>query len=257
MTSTTLDPIREYGFTAVPSAAEKVVDPAFQLHGPPPVAPVSMTPVPNTPVARRIQAYAREHLPAPTFNHSMRVYHYGLAMKYYYFRDWKFSDETYLLACMLHDIGATQQNLRATHLSFEFYGGLLALDVLQRPVDEHGSPNGDPQSVSPKAQAEGVAEAVIRHQDLCKVGSITALGQLIQLATILDNTGVHSQLVHPDTARDVIQHYPRLQWSDCFANTVREENRRKPWAHTTTLGEEDFPDSILGNAHAAPYEQNE
>lgn len=173
------DPIRQYGFTPVPSSAEKVIDEAVRLHYSPAVVPMAMTPVPDTPLARRIQAYAQTHLPQPTFHHSMRVYHLGLAMKLHFFPNWHFSDETYFLACMLHDIGASPENLRATHLSFEFYGGFLALDVLQRAGHE-----SELSAVSPRAQAESVAEAVIRHQDLCQVGSITAMGQLLQLATI-------------------------------------------------------------------------
>lgn len=105
----------------------------------------------------------------------MRVYHYGLAMKKYRFPEWKFTDETYYLTCLLHDIGTTDKNLRKTKMSFEFYGGLLALDVLQTDGEA---------VVAPKEQAESIAEAIIRHQDLCEVGTITVVGQLIQLATI-------------------------------------------------------------------------
>lgn len=173
------DSIREYGLTAVPSSAEEVVANAVQRRGSPPATLVSTTPVADTPLARRIQTYAQAHLPLPTFHHSMRVYHLGRAMKSHFFPDWQFSDETYFLTCMLHDIGASPENLEATHLSFEFYGGFIALDLLQR--SEGAS---EALAVSPKAQAESVAEAIIRHQDLSQVGSITAVGQLIQLATI-------------------------------------------------------------------------
>ncbi|KAK3363687.1 hypothetical protein B0T25DRAFT_420418, partial [Lasiosphaeria hispida] len=40
------------------------------------------------------------------------------------------SPSTLALTCLLHDIGTTHDNLRATQLSFEFYGGLLALNLL-------------------------------------------------------------------------------------------------------------------------------
>ncbi|EEQ85178.2 urea hydro-lyase/cyanamide hydratase [Blastomyces dermatitidis ER-3] len=79
----------------------------------------------------RIQAYASEHLPTPTYNHSRRVYHFGLAIKRHRFPSWSFSDETYFLACRLHDIGTTDEDLRRTRLSFEFYGGMLATEVLR------------------------------------------------------------------------------------------------------------------------------
>ena len=58
-------------------------------------------------------------------------------------------------------------------MSFEFYGGLLALELLQK--EGYGAP---------KAQAESVAEAIIRHQDLGESGKITGLGLLVQLATV-------------------------------------------------------------------------
>jgi cyanamide hydratase len=56
-------------------------------------------------------------------------------------------------------------------MSFEFYGGLIVLDVLAKEG-------------APKAQAESVAEAVIRHQDLGDTGTLTMIGALVQLATI-------------------------------------------------------------------------
>ena len=57
-------------------------------------------------------------------------------------------------------------------MSFEFYGGFLALQLLHNELQ------------APKAQAESVAEAIIRHQDLGQTGKITMVGQLIQLATV-------------------------------------------------------------------------
>lgn len=82
------------------------------------------------------------------------------------------SDETYLLTCLLHDIGTTDKNLTATLMSFEFYGGYLALELLKK--DLH----------APVDQAESVAEAIIRHQDLGESGNISSVGLLIQLATV-------------------------------------------------------------------------
>jgi cyanamide hydratase len=85
--------------------------------------------------------------------------------------------ETYFLTCVLHDIGTTQENIHGTLMSFEFFGGFLALDLLQK----YGAP---------KAQAESVAEAIIRHQDLGDVGTISTVGQLIQLSTLFGTSKV-------------------------------------------------------------------
>ncbi|KAE8149810.1 hypothetical protein BDV25DRAFT_122197 [Aspergillus avenaceus] len=241
----TSDPETVYGLTPVPASASALLS-ALSLSSEVPFISVDDTPIPQTALAQRVEAYARSHLPTPTYNHSLRVYHYGLAIKQYAFPSWGFTDETYFLACLLHDIGTTEENLNKTKLSFEFCGGFLALDLLQNPFPEG--------AVAPQDQAESVAEAIIRHQDLRETGKITAVGQLLQLATIFDNTGAHAHLVHPSTVENVSKHYPRQQWSQCFAATIGRENRLKPWAHTTVLGEEAFPAKVLGNTLMAPYE---
>jgi cyanamide hydratase len=99
-----------------------------------------------------------------------------------------------------------------------------------------------------------VAETVIRHQDLGETGTLTRIGALIQLATIFDNMGGNPQLVDKATIESVVEAYPRLKWSGCFAKTIRKENGLKPWAHTTHLGEEDFPTGVAGNKLMEPYD---
>jgi cyanamide hydratase len=78
----------------------------------------------------------------------------------------------YYLSCLLHDIATTPKNLRATKLSFEYYGGFLAHTLITQ--------NGGSQDL-----AESVTEAIIRHQDFIEDGMLTTVGQVLQLSTIL------------------------------------------------------------------------
>jgi len=126
-------------------------------------------------------------------------------------------------------------------MSFEFYGGLLVLDLLK----SHSAPI---------EQAESVTETVIRHQDLGDTGTLSRTTALIQLATIFDNMGGNPQLVDKATIESVVEGYPRMKWSGCFARTIRKENGLKPWAHTTHLGEEEFPTGVAGNKLMEPYD---
>jgi len=173
----------------------------------------------------------------------MRVYYYGHAILAHSFPSWLSPSfvETYFLSCLLHDIGTTDENLNRTLMSFEFYGGLVVLDLLKKEG-------------APIEQAENVAEAVIRHQDLGDEGTITRIGALLQLATIFDNMGGQPQLVHKETIEDVVENYPRKKWSSCFAKTIRKENGLKPWAHTTALGERAFPEGVENNKLMEPYD---
>ncbi len=135
--------------------------------------------------------------------------------------------------------------MAASRMSFEFYGGIQARDLLLG--------QGCAQD-----QADAVCETIIRHQDLGVDGTITFLGQLIQLATIFDNVSDHpsvadfGRVLHERTREDVIAAFPRRGWLGCFADTVRREVEQKPWCHTTHIP--DFADKILGNKLMARYE---
>ncbi|KAA6416070.1 MAG: hypothetical protein FRX48_00789 [Lasallia pustulata] len=236
------DPIKLHGFTALPRDPKVLLNGQKNIHAPTPIS-VDQIQVPSSPLATATHDYVKKALSPPTYAHSMRVYYYGLAIARQQFPSWEFSEETYFLACMLHDIGATTENLRKTLMSFEFYGGVLALHLLQS--EGYGAE---------KDQAEAVAEAIIRHQDIGEPGKITTIGQLIQLATIFDNMGGHADLVHEETIHVVTSEFPRQKWSSCFAATIREENKLKPWAHTTALGEEDFPNGVLNNRLMERYD---
>jgi len=151
--------------------------------------------------------------------------------------------ETWALTCLLHDIGTTDKNRGATFMSFEFYGGHLALSKLV----EFGAP---------RPQAELVCEAIIRHQDAGSTGTIPRIGWLIQQATLFDNCGAFPSLVHRETVESTSKAWPRLGWCDCFAGKVRQEIEAKPWCHTTVIEEDGkgFAEMIEANDLMRPYE---
>lgn len=251
--SSSHDSIALHGWTAVPVDAKAILNGKPYINKPEPLL-VKDIPFPSDdPIVAKVRDYVQEKLPQPAFNHSMRVYYFGIscptsrtssylltdtspamAMLQQQFPAHTLSPSTLALTSLLHDIGTTPAHLRATQLSFEFFGGLLARDLL--------SSLGSPQS-----QHEAVTEAIIRHQDIGTVGKITFLGQLIQLATLYDNAGGNPELVSKETRDDVNAQFKRMGWAGCFADVIREENGLKPWAHTTHLGEEEFPNMVLGN----------
>ncbi|KAK3110775.1 hypothetical protein LTR53_014595 [Teratosphaeriaceae sp. CCFEE 6253] len=201
---------------------------------------------PSTDVVQQAEAFVKQALPQETYNHSLRVYCYGHTIVSQHFRDWIPSSaveasffETWALTCLFHDLATTPENRDATHMSFEFHGGLMALQRLQ----EFGAP---------RAQAESVCEAIIRHQDPGETGTITRLGQLVQIATEFDNMGFQPHLIHKDVIKRVVEQHPRLRWSACFSKTIKAEIEEKPWCHTTVLPT--FAADVAGNKLMEPYE---
>ncbi|KFY65478.1 hypothetical protein V496_02535, partial [Pseudogymnoascus sp. VKM F-4515 (FW-2607)] len=166
------DDIKAYGLTAYPRSSASLLSSRVEPKEPHALG-VDDIPLPDSALVGKVIEYAKEELPVETFNHSMRVFYYGIAIAKFSFPDLLTPSwiSTYLLTALLHDIGTTPTNISSTLLSFEFAGGLLVLDLLQKEG-------------APKAQAESVAEAVIRHQDLGETGSVTSITAVILLATI-------------------------------------------------------------------------
>ncbi|KAF9919262.1 hypothetical protein FBU30_011081 [Linnemannia zychae] len=89
------------------------------------------------------------------------------------------------------------------------------------------------EASAPQDLVDAVAETIIRHQDVGTTGSITVLGAITIVATLLDNASKCDHLVAKETIESVVKAYPRNKWSCCFANTIKSEIGTKPWAHST------------------------
>ncbi|OAP54447.1 hypothetical protein AYL99_11548 [Fonsecaea erecta] len=233
--------LKTYGFTALP--ADQSQDKP-RTTSPEAVAISSLQP-PTTPLATRVDSYVKSKLDADTYRHSLRVYSYGCAIARQCFPEFEVTpgsklDETWFLTAMLHDIGTCDEFMTSTRLSYEFFAGVHAFDLLQNPQVSGG---GD--GVAPREQAESVVEAIIRHQDVQDKGKLTLVTRLIHWGTLLDNIGAGKELVHPDTINNVVAEYPRPGWSGCFKRTVEKEKKHKPYAMVSRI--EGFEDLIAKN----------
>ena len=77
----------------------------------------------------------------------------GTALVRTHFPKWEYDNETYFLACLLHDIGTAERFLATTKMSFEFKGAIVARDLILA--------RGGPED-----QADSVCDAIVRHQDI-------------------------------------------------------------------------------------------
>ena len=71
------DLIQDHGWTAIPRDPASLLNGKKSLKGPKPHYVQSIT-VPQTPLANSVYEYAKRQLIEQTFNHSMRVYFYGI-----------------------------------------------------------------------------------------------------------------------------------------------------------------------------------
>ncbi|KAL6228637.1 hypothetical protein BDW75DRAFT_251137 [Aspergillus navahoensis] len=235
------------GWNAVPVDAGAIFTNLPFINSPTPISLEELKFPTEDPVVNKTAEYAKAVLDAETFNHSMRVYYYGMIIAKQQFptQAADLNPATWALTCLLHDLGTAKENLTATRMSFDLYGGIKALQVLKdlgATVD----------------QAEAAAEAIIRHQDTGVDGTITFLGQLIQLATLYDNVGAHPRvkgfegMIHPTTRAEVNEAHPRSGWCGFFASVIRKEEGAKPWCHSTHIV--DFDKQVEGNTLMKQWE---
>ncbi|KAG6879776.1 hypothetical protein C0992_011821 [Termitomyces sp. T32_za158] len=154
-----------YGFTPVPRDPDVLFDGHPTASGDHPKQDnyrVADFPLPDSEVVRKVKAF-------------VQIYAFlGVALVKSHFPSWSYDLETYYLACLLHDIGTAERFLATTKLSFEFKGAIVARDLIL-------------QVGGVEDQADSVCDAIVRHQDIfVKGGNITMIGQILQLATILD-----------------------------------------------------------------------
>lgn len=68
--------VGNYGWHPVPRSLDVLVASRGSKQSSDPIM-VEDIPLPDSPVVQQVEAYAKEHLPPKTFNHSMRVFYYG------------------------------------------------------------------------------------------------------------------------------------------------------------------------------------
>ena len=234
------DAFTKYGFTPLPADQTKTAPSTTE----PAALDIKDLEPPHSPLADRIDKYAKGKLSPDTYRHSLRVYSYGRAIAQECFPQWGLTsgsplDETWFLTAVLHDIGTTDDIIHNTRLSYEFYAGYHALDILQDVRVTGG------EGIAPRDQAEGVAEAIIRHQDIQDKGYVTLVTRLIHLGTLLDNIGAGGHLIHPDTIESIVKALPRPKWSGCFAATVAKEKEYKPYTMVSRI--DGFEEKITSN----------
>lgn len=71
------DSIAEHGWTAVPVDPEAIFKGKPYLYKPTPILVKEIKFPSDDPIVAKVQQYAKETLPLPTYNHSMRVFYFG------------------------------------------------------------------------------------------------------------------------------------------------------------------------------------
>jgi hypothetical protein len=168
-------------------------------------------------IAKEATELSRSVSPAYLFNHAMRTFLFGSligkAVRM------SFDQEIFFLACILHDLGLTEQF--AGDLPFELQGAEAAKHFLE----ERGYA---------KSNTEIVWDGIAMHP--------SAIGQFKRPEITLVGEGAGADVIGPDFSQikrddceEVVKAFPRLRFKDAFVKTCAEVVQRHPRGATRSF----------------------
>jgi hypothetical protein len=164
----------------------------------------------DSPIAKAATTLSKTASPPYLFNHAMRTFLYGSLVGRA--RGQRYDEEALFLACILHDLGLTQQF--AGDLPFEIQGAQAARKFLTE------------QGYS-ATNAEIVWDGIAMHA--------SAIGSFKRPEIALVGEGAGADVLGPDFSEvkkadsDAILHaYPRLKFKDAFVKTCADVVQQHP-----------------------------
>ncbi|MGH3975376.1 MAG: HD domain-containing protein [Pseudonocardiaceae bacterium] len=167
--------------------------------------------VPDSKIAHAVTDLARQAYPPFLFNHCVRTFWFAdrLAAS-----GLKFDRELVYIAAMLHDIGVLEPYDQGAR--FEVDGAQAAREFLAGHV-------------YPAEKIEVVWDAIALHTDLAEIGQYKAPEvHLVSLGAGADAVGSRVADLDPGFVRELIEEFPRLDFTNEFRQALIENVRRIP-----------------------------
>ncbi len=170
--------------------------------------------LPDSPACRDAEAICEAKATPQVVNHSYRSYVWAAILAGH--DRLRFDEEILYIACLLHDIGFTNDPdpERPHPHCFTLVGADAALELAGRLGD--------------RSRAEAVAHAITMHVNLWVRPSEGVEPHLLTIATKLDVMGTRFLEIDPVTARAVLERYPRRGLKQAFCDTMSAQTRMNP-----------------------------
>ncbi|WP_020210695.1 HD domain-containing protein [Gilvimarinus chinensis] len=187
--------------------------------------------VPDSAACTQALELVRQHSPEFLLNHGLRSYAFAAAMAHKVKQP--FDKEVLFMGSVMHDLGLVETFDRGN--TFEVDGARAALDFCQsQNIDSH--------------RAELIHEMVIHHNTVGHAHKMAPEIALLHFGAGADVAGLWLDEIHPDTMREVIAEFPRLDFKRGMQVLLRDQIRRKPDSYMAPMIELGFLKKIDNNA---------
>jgi hypothetical protein len=176
---------------------------------------------PDSAVAREALNIAREACSEALFNHSMRAYFWAKLLDS---DECAYDDEGVFVACMLHDLGLTDQyRLQGGEQQcFTSVGAQMTQELAQRHAWSDTRMNL-------------AANAIILHLNVIIGDEHGKEAKLVRAGSGGDVAGLGLDVLHRDQIDEVLGHFPRLNLKSEVMTALQKETAERPCCRTAFL----------------------
>lgn len=191
--------------------------------------------IPDTPMVKEAMAELENTQDRVIFHHSWRSFFWGVGIAHS--KDWQFDQESFVIACLMHDLGLVEHLDQYSCNCFTYESALRSENLcLKHQYDA--------------SRTKIISEAICLHmngyldesnQDL----PIEAL--MLQQATSCDVIGTDYARFSKTYAEDVLKQHPRTQFNSHFKKLLHKESLNHPQSRTALVSRLGLPYMIQLN----------
>lgn len=191
--------------------------------------------IPDTHIVKEAFLELAQSKSQAIINHSWRCYFWGLAIAQH--KKWQFDDESFVISCLMHDLGLVDHLEAYACQCFTFESALRAENLC---LKHH----------YPKDKMENISNAICLHMN----GHLDESNQkiskealLLQKAASCDVIGTDLSVCSSLYKNDVLTQYPRLQFNLEMRKLIKIETQRNPHSRTALISKLGLPLMIKMN----------
>ena len=193
--------------------------------------------IPDTPIVKEAINELSSTQHQAIINHSWRCFFWGTAIAQN--KAWQFDQESFLIACLMHDIGLVNHSKAHSCNCFTLES---ALRTEQLCLNHQYSTD----------KTENISNAICLHMNGFLDEQNSSLSKevlLLQKATSCDVIGSDISLIHSDFKHQILTEYPRAQFNREMTKLIGIEARKNPKSRTATLRKLGLPLMIKMNIY--------
>jgi cyanamide hydratase family protein with HD domain len=191
--------------------------------------------IPDTAIVKEAIIELEQSQDLTIFHHSWRSYFWGMGIAQ--FKNWQFDEESFLIACLMHDLGLVEHLAAYSCHCFTYESALRSESLCLKHR-------------YPRTKTQNISNAICLHMNGYlneKDPTLTKEVLLLQQATSCDVIGTNYRSLPTTFSHEVLTKHPRKQFNTHFNQLLKNQSLKHPQSRTALLSKLGLPAMIKMN----------